>query len=973
MDLRAGALASRLREVYEDIGRTAVLIWGKWDGVEAPLPLLAHAIDTGMVATCAWDHLGAGIRRNATSMLAPGNEALAQARFAFLAGLHDIGKAEASFQGQVWSREAVKFATHRPALVAAGFPMNVPEHRPKLPGMQGLWLRHEAASGVVLDELTGLPAWARRIVMGHHGRYQPTFQDSDPHPALREHRDRLLAPRWMAVQQQILTTVVDVIADLTGLTIAYDDWPVVLSKRMRAFLVPLSGLVSVCDWIASDTAGGRDAFVRSAPTSVLDKRGPVAYARTRKPMAAAALDGVLARPSSPIGTFADLFADRQARGVQMWAMARQHGPGLAIVCAGMGEGKTECALTRHVLDSATAGAGAGDGLYFALPTMATADSMFERVLKFWEGTRGTGHLAHSQAILSDFFAPTTVSPSGVCDDDQNDRHMNGREGLTPASWFQGRHRALLAPVTVGTQDQVLAAALRHKYVTVRHAGLAGKHLILDEVHTYDPYQNALLVRLLEWLGAYRCRVTLLSATLPRARVVEMVEAYTRGWYEDPAADVVGAATAQVPDPLPYPAVTVVDDTVTVEPQHPWRRFTISLATHTLPHDKDAYETQAASTVAQIRARQPNARIGVIVNVVDRAIAVYEHLRDDPAHGQTVLLHSRMTYAQRTDRTKQVHDLVGETAPAGPVLVVATQVAEASLDLDFDILVTDLAPIASLWQRAGRMWRHSINTGNGWTHPPHLAYRTDNPVLHVLVPVDDDGAFVARGSLPYLAAELRKTWQSPACLDRGARTEFAAPEDMQPSVDAGNVSWRDVTQDDSDESREILRALGEQIAKLTELQNVDMPIKAVLGTWKDTDSPDPWRRHGPDWSALTEPLLWDDAAVTRLQDLEQARIVVCDPTGGTRWAWPGNPTELADPRLDRSVLLQALGAIVPISGRLARAARTHGLPLLPDQWPRLAPTLLRDAIPLLITDLAVFAALDPDLGLIRTETHENCCA
>lgn len=774
-----------------------------------------------------------------------------------------------------------------------------------------------------------------------------------------------------------------VVEDLAGEPVDLAGWvnDADVTVRQRAFLLPLTGLVSVCDWIASDTAGPA-SFLNTAPVTVLHSDGPVAYGRARADQAVVAVSVVFSgrpqQPRTPVGDFTELFHGRKPRGVQNWITDADHGPGLVLLTAGMGEGKTEAGLFRHVFDlNRPAWGGASDDLYFGLPTMATADAMMARVRDFWDGTAAPGHLAHSQAILSDFYAPTATVPGGVCDHDDSDH--GAASGLTAADWFQGRHRALLAPVTVGTQDQVLAAALRHKYVTVRHAGLAGKHLILDEIHTYDAYQHQLLIRLLEWLGAYRCRVTLMSATLPRQRVVELVTAYWSGWHGLPTATARKAVADAIPNPLPYPSVTTVDGTGTVPAvvhrQKAWRRFTLHAVAHPIPAgDRDAralYPARIAKIVTDVRAGQPDVRIGVIVNTLDRAINVYRALRTDSRHGQAVVLHSRMVSAQRTDRTDQVHRLVGERAPAGPVLVVATQVAEASLDLDFDVLVTDLAPIAALWQRSGRMWRHSVNTGTGWTHPDYLTYREamTGPFLHVVVPVDDKGQFTGQAALPYLAAELRRAWEHPDCLARGARTSFEAPGDMQASVDAGNVTWNDLVaglDTDSDETRDVMAALGAQTAEQAAAGRGELRLAdAAESPWDDVDTP--VCRFGPDWSDLTSDALWRGDAVTRLQDREQARIVVCDPTGATTWAWRGQPAALADPSLNRNTLLAALAAVVPVSGSLARKAREMFDAVRPPTWEVSAPVLLRDTYPLTVADLATFAVLDPDLGLIRTET------
>ncbi len=954
-------------------------MWGKWGEFVEPLPLLGHMLDTAAFALDLWPQLSGPLRVNAADLLAAGDEELGSARFGVLAALHDLGKASREFQGQLWTRQHAQFAANTQALASTGLPMDAPP-RPVLSGLDAAWLRHEAVTGLILKDRTGLPAWARRVVAGHHGRYQPA--QSDVAFELDALHARASDPAWAAVQSELIDTLVTAVSTVTGTDTGLDGWPRQASCRQSPLLVALTGWVCVADWLASD-----DGFVARAFTSVdsqlaprdLLEADPSAYLALRRLQAGTVLNGVLTGSGTPAGSFSDLFGGLTPRGAaQRWAAAREHGPGLRIVMAPMGEGKTELALYVHSAMPAPAGpsgraAGKGmDGLFFGLPTMATADAMFDRVCQFWQGTAATGRLAHGQAVLHDYYQaiPHPVAPVGVCDEDDA-----ANAGLTPADWFSGRHRGLLAPVTVGTCDQVLAAALSHKFLPVRLAALAGKHVVLDEVHTYDPYQQQLLCRLLSWLGAYRCRVTLLSATLPRARVAELCAAWTSGWHADDKPAVRDALNGALPPTLPYPSVVSVDDALGCEPLEAWRRFELELVCHRLPADRTGMLTATAAAVARLRADQPKARIGVLVNTVDRAIGVYQALASSEP-GQTVLLHSRMTAAQRRQRTKQLHHLVGQHAAAGPVLVVATQVAEASLDLDLDLLVSDLAPMASLLQRTGRLWRHSVNTGHGWTHPPHLAYRTGNPTVHVLAPVDDEGRVAAgAAALPYTTAELQATWSKPACLDGGARRAMSVPGDVQAAVDSAHLTLADLVDParsgpagrESAETQAVLAHLADQLAKSSAAQRVGMAAHE-MGRWRPDAGQDPWGADSPDWSALTGPTLWDakDGIVTRLQERDQATVLLCDPTGTTPWAWTGEPAALLRPGLSRATLREALGATVPVSGALARRLRERAREHLPPDWAAIAPVLLRGILPLPVTALDSVAYLDASLGLIRQE-------
>jgi CRISPR-associated endonuclease/helicase Cas3 len=966
--LRASPLPTGQPAVRAPWTRSAsLMLWGKWDGAGRPLPLLGHMLDTAAVALVAWRQFSPQARSNSTELMAGTDEALAGTRFAILAALHDVGKASREFNGQLWSRRGDEFVGHRAVLAAAGLDMQAPQ-RPNLPGLERLWLRHEAVTGLVLHDQTPLPSWVRRVLMGHHGRYQPGGGQRNVARELDQLRERTRAPAWAAVQSELLQQVQDAVGAATGTDSSLDRWPFNVPPRLVPFMVALTGLVCLCDWVASD-----EAFTRAAPLELLDRGDATAYLRIRRVTAEETLQGVLLGNGTPVGDFSTLFAGRTPRGAaQQWASRRRHSSGLTLVMVPMGEGKTEVALQMHTADgNVPPGAPAGDGLFFGLPTMATADAIFARVQSFWSGTSSVGRLAHSQAVLNDFYSISTVRPAGICGQDARDTGQALDGGLHPADWFSGRHRGLLAPVTVGTCDQVLAAALDHKFLQVRLAALAGKHVVLDEVHTYDAYQQQLLSRLLGWLGAYRCRVTLLSATLPRARVEELVAAWSSGWHAGGAPKVHDEMLAALPATLPYPSVVTAADTVSYQPLKAWRTFTLQVRSHEMPAESQALLQATLELLRQLRRDEPQARIGVLVNTVDRAIALYRALAGD-APGKTVLLHSRMTAGQRRQRTESLDSLVGQGASAGPVLVVATQVAEASLDLDLDVLVTDLAPMSSLLQRTGRLWRHSVNTGQGWQHPPHLAYRTDDPVVHILAPVDNQGA-VASGfaALPYTTAELRRTWSHTDCLRGGARTELRVPQDMQAAVDAGHLTLHDLAEqagDESPDTYEVLQHLAGELRRSAAGSRNGHAVQDIARRWKARLDPDPWGRQEPDWSALTAPTLWDDVngVVTRLQERDQALLLIWDDSGAAAYAWRGHPASLLTGSPVRSELLEVLKATVPVSGRLASQLRAASLPHIPEQWEHDAPALLRGLIPLPVSALSPVARLDPDLGLIRLE-------
>ena len=196
-------------------------------------------------------------------------------------------------------------------------------------------------------------------------------------------------------------------------------------------------------------------------------------------------------------------------------------PGILILEAQMGVGKTEAALAAAEIMANRFGLG---GVFFGLPTQATANGIFPRLLG-WADTQSEEtlpqaiKLAHGMAELNESYL--RLQGRGVqLEEDAQEEHQ-----VQVHQWFRGNKQALLANFVIGTVDQLLLAALAQKHVMLRHLGLAGKVVIIDECHAYDTYMNCYLDRALEWLGWYKVPVILLSATLPARRRTELVEAY----------------------------------------------------------------------------------------------------------------------------------------------------------------------------------------------------------------------------------------------------------------------------------------------------------------------------------------------------------------------------------------------------------------------------------------------------------------
>jgi CRISPR-associated endonuclease/helicase Cas3 len=368
-------------------------------------------------------------------------------------------------------------------------------------------------------------------------------------------------------------------------------------------------------------------------------------------------------------------------------------PSILLVEAPMGEGKTEAAFFAHLELQRHFG---HRGLYVALPTKATGNAMFTRTLNFLS-SQGKGRkldlqLLHGATLLNDTFQNLRLT--GIHDS------ATGGE-IRAGEWFTHKKRALLSEYGVGTVDQALLPILPVRHNFVRFWGLANRVVIFDEIHAYDAYTGTLLVHLLRWLLALGSSVVLLSATLPPSIRRKL-------------AGIVGASLAE--QETDYPRLTVFHPGA-VEQTHfkadPARRRTLRLIG--VPPDLPAMRSALEEHLAK-------GGMGLaLVNTVQRAQELYLLFAEgEPLEreGQRVgkrlsdgsevfLFHSRFPADRRQKREEHAMEVFGGSGNReGRKILIATQVVEQSLDLDFDLIATDLAPIDLILQRAGRLWRHA---------------------------------------------------------------------------------------------------------------------------------------------------------------------------------------------------------------------------------------------------------------------------
>lgn len=358
-------------------------------------------------------------------------------------------------------------------------------------------------------------------------------------------------------------------------------------------------------------------------------------------------------------------------------------PTLVVLEAPPGHGKTEAETYLALKLVSRLG---HRGFYFALPTRATANQMLGRIERFLkhnsDATRVVLPLLHGNAMLVESFEDLLTrgrTSSGHEDADDNTL-------VVATDWFTGPKRGLLSSIAVGTIDQILLAALRTKHVFIRQMALANKVVIVDEVHAYDPYMLGLLERLVEWLAALGSSVILMSATLPTERRARLVNAYNRGRGRQAIARHGGPSGSAVTWATPAGA-----ETLRFEPN---RRASVAVRWI----DGRLADGRGGSPFGEALERklQSGGCAVVVCNIVGRAQEVYRTLRRRWKAGafadtQLFLFHALLP---NKDRARVEAEIVRKFGPRGErparAVVVATQVIEQSLDLDFDLVVSDLA-------------------------------------------------------------------------------------------------------------------------------------------------------------------------------------------------------------------------------------------------------------------------------------------
>ena len=643
------------------------------------LPLWMHARDTAGIMEKLWKHwLPVAVRREicgGSEAALQENEVLFQKVCVFLGMAHDIGKATAVFQARIL--EMLPEARERLAEEGLEIPSDAESKRI-------FNVPHALAGQVILRDLH-VEEGICEIVGAHHGR------PAECSELKIKSEDKLCWDSfeyWVTIWSEFLSYAVR----MSGLN-CVEELPE-LSITQRALL---AGLIIMADWIASNQI--------YFPTISVDELGSVKLYPKRVQAAWKKLELPEYWTAGAVGMGEETFQERfgfspnKLQAAVMEIAENVGEPGLLIIEAQMGVGKTEAALAASEIFAGICGSG---GLFFGLPTQATANGLFPRILdwakkQLEQGQKFSLILKHSKADLNPDYAELLEEMKTQFEGEARiDREDDPQ--LVVHSFFRGRKQALLSDFVVATVDQILMAALKQKHLMLRHLGMAGKIVIIDEVHAYDAYMAVYLERALCWLGAYHVPVILLSATLPAEQRVNFVNAYLSNRDGSSQEEVKGWKEARG-----YPLLTWTDENKICQ-----RELQLQGNTRNVLIKR----VKESSRIDILREKMMDGGSAIVIlSTIRRAQEFAKEVRAQMPEAQIILLHSAFLMPDRTAREQELLQKLGKHSTKTErdhLIVIGTSVLEQSLDIDGDVMLTDLCPMDLLLQRLGRLHRHPVH-------------------------------------------------------------------------------------------------------------------------------------------------------------------------------------------------------------------------------------------------------------------------
>lgn len=334
----------------------------------------------------------------------------------------------------------------------------------------------------------------------------------------------------------------------------------------------------------------------------------------------------------------------------------------AILIGPTGYGKTEFAFLWSN----------GEKFFYTLPLRSAVNQIFERAKNIFTDEK-TG-LLHSDA----------------------DVYLLGDGGETDNLKVYDFARQLSHPVIISTGDQFFPYALKPPSYEKIYATMSYSRLVIDEVQAYNPKAAAIVVKFIEDMVQMGGKFLLMTATLPEFVKEEIGRRIGKENYE--TVDIY------------------IDRKEDFQKLKKHRIKVIRVANSKDENGRPRFNLTENNITQILDCAKEGKRVLVILNTVRQSQEVYQKLRDkvekDSKYNEIKdnlwLLHSRFTWNDRENKEttlieKQFKNPKPDSENA-PKILVATQVVEASLDIDADTLFTEIAPLDALVQRMGRVLR-----------------------------------------------------------------------------------------------------------------------------------------------------------------------------------------------------------------------------------------------------------------------------
>ena len=655
-------------------------LWAKIDREDSSQwhPLILHLIDSAVVADVILEREPQKTKDQFSCLFGLSWEE-ARPWVLLLVACHDLGKACPGFQ----LKATYSTGNLKELLKKNGI---------KLPKLPNTSVNHNYVSQIAVEKLLknrGLSDELSELCADAIGCHHGVRANSTLLYNYEGDRYGVDEKRWRRIWDEIFEVLCDVFKVKKN---------PIKSTFVGSDFIFLSGLTSFADWISSNVKW-------FSYGKISDCENPNLWFNSRKKNAENALNSMGWLPRDPLikkwMSFEDAFPycvpARPLQKIISEVVSKLKKPSVILIEAPMGEGKTEAAFYSHLELQRKFG---HRGLYVALPTKATGNAMFERTKNFLDSFKRNLdlQLVHGGKMINKSFEDLCIK--GLYDNKKD-------AGVRAGEWFTYKKRALLSEYGVGTIDQAILSVLPVRHYFVRMWGLANRVVVFDEIHSYDIYTGTLLICAICWLNSLGSSVILLSATLPpefRRRLAKALDKELPLKEEE------------------YPRLSVFDETKCIIQEHfeadlnRSLKITIKGISSNVESLKNTIEDQCLD----------DGFVGVIVNTVQRAQECFLSFGDGKEiwYGDVIvgkrffdgtevyLFHARYTSLDRQKREDIVLDIFGKgkggciTSRSGRKILIATQVVEQSLDLDFDMMISDLAPIDLILQRSGRLWRHT---------------------------------------------------------------------------------------------------------------------------------------------------------------------------------------------------------------------------------------------------------------------------